>query len=348
MGRRARDRLTGVIDDEPTRRGKARENRGDSLFWRVFVINAALLVVATLVLALSPATVSSELLVQEVVVLAVGVALLLGLNWLLIHRTIRPLERLAESMRDVDLLRPPRRLSRTGGGREVDELTRTFNAMLDRLQAERRESGRRAVDAQEQERRRIALELHDEVGQTLTGVVLGLDGLQQAVPPELTGRVQRLQETVRDGAEHVREIARGLRPEALEEFGLRAALVSLLSSVADTSGLRVHRRIAGSLPALAPEVELVVYRVAQESLTNVVRHAHATQVEVVLEPRDGSLELRVTDDGGGIEPAAAASPRGLRGMRERAAYVGGRLAVRTVEPHGTEVCLSVPAPETSS
>ena len=332
----------------PETRRNARAPRGDSLFWRVFVINAALLVVATLVLALSPATVSSELLIREVAVLAVGVVLLLAVNWLLIRRTIRPLERLAESMREVDLLRPPRRLSRPAGGREVDELTATFNAMLERLQAERRESGRRAVDAQEQERRRLALELHDEVGQTLTGVVLGLDGLQQAVPPELTGRVQRLQETVREGAEHVREIARGLRPEALEEFGLRAALVSLLSSVADTSGLRVHRRIAGTLPTLAPEVELVVYRVAQESLTNVVRHAHATQVEVMLEHRDGSLELRVRDDGNGIEPAATASPRGLRGMRERAAYVGGRFTVRRVDPQGTEVSLGVPAPEASS
>lgn len=332
----------------PTNRGTARERRGDSLFWRVFVINAALLVVATLVLALSPATVSSELLVREVVVLAVGVVLVLALNWLLIHRTMRPLERLTESMRDVDLLRPGKRLPRPGGGREVNELTAGFNAMLDRLQAERRESGRRAVDAQEQERRRLALELHDEVGQTLTGVVLGLDGLQQAVPPELTARVQRLQETVRDGAEHVREIARGLRPEALEEFGLRAALVSLLSSVADTSGLRVHRRVAGSLPPLAPEVELVVYRVAQESLTNVVRHAYATQVAVILQQRDGALELRVLDDGKGIEPGAATSSRGLRGMHERAAYVGGRFGVRRVEPHGTEVRLSVPVPEISS
>ena len=320
----------------------ARKPAGESLLGRVFFINSALLVVATLVLALSPATVSSDLLIHEVVVLAVGVALVLALNWLLLRRTLRPLERLTESMKAVDLLRPGRRLPLSDGGREVNDLTWTFNGMLDRLEAERHESGRRALDAQEQERRRLALELHDEVGQTLTGVVLGLDGLERVVSPDLRQRVQRLQENVREGAEHVREIARGLRPEALEEFGLRAALVSLLSGVADASGLRVHRQLSASLPPLSPEAELVVYRVAQESLTNVVRHAGASEVEVILRQRDGLLELRVIDDGKGIDAQAASSPRGLRGMFERAAYVGGRFGVHRVEPHGTEVLLTVP------
>jgi two-component system sensor histidine kinase UhpB len=230
----------------------------------------------------------------------------------------------------------------------VEELTATFNAMLDRLEGERRESGRRAVDAQEQERRRLALELHDEVGQTLTGVVLGLDGVRQAAPQDLRERVETLQAIVREGAEHVREIARGLRPEALEEFGLRAALVTLLTGVADTSGLRVQRRIAAALPALPPQVELVVYRIAQESLTNVVRHAGATRVQVALEQRDGALELRVLDDGRGIDPAAFGSSRGLRGMQERAVYVGGSFGVRRVDAHGTEVRLRVPVREEPS
>ena len=318
------------------------DSKGVSLFSRVFVINAALFVAATLALALSPATVSSELLVHEAVVLGVGVMLVLAVNLVLVRRTLRPLERLTTSMRTADLLRPRQRLPVAGGGPEVEALTAAFNAMLDRLETERRESGRRALDAQEQERRRLALELHDEVGQTLTGVVLGLDGLRQAVPDELNGRVETLQGVVREGAEHVREIARGLRPEALEEFGLRAALVSLLANVADTSGLGVHRAIAAPLPALAPEVELVVYRIAQESLTNVVRHARATRVEVFLEHRTGALELRVVDDGNGIDGAAVASARGLRGMHERAVYVGGRFGVRRMDPRGTEVCLRVP------
>ncbi len=325
----------------------ARRTAAGSLLWRVFVINGALLVAATLALALSPATVSSSLLLHEVLVLAVGVALVLTLNWLLLRRTLRPLERLTQSMRSADLLRPDKRLPPSGGGREVNELTATFNGMLDRLEAERRDSGRRALDAQEQERRRLALELHDEVGQTLTGVILGLDSLERVAPPELTERVQQLQETVREGAEHVREIARGLRPETLEEFGLRAALVSLLSTVADASGLTVRRRLAGSLPALLPEVELVVYRVAQESLTNVVRHAHATTVEIDLDRRDGALELRVRDDGRGIEAGVGSSSQGVRGMYERAVYVGGRFSVGRIEPRGTEVRLTVPVDSTA-
>jgi two-component system sensor histidine kinase UhpB len=316
-----------------------------SLFWRVCVINAALLVAATLALALSPATVSSELLLREAVVLVIGLTSVLTLNLVLVRRTLEPVERLSRFMRDVDLLSPRRRLPVTSGTREVEELTAAFNAMLDRLELERRESGRRAVDAQEQERRRLALELHDEVGQTLAGVVLGLDGLRQAVPDELRGGVETMQDVVREGAEHVREIARGLRPVALEELGLRAALVSLLSAVADTSGLRVQRRIAGSLPALEPEVELVVYRVAQESLANVARHAQAARVEVSLEGRDSAVELRIVDDGRGIDPGALRSSRGLQGMHERAVYVGGLFGVRAVEPHGTEVHLRVPGRE---
>jgi two-component system sensor histidine kinase UhpB len=311
----------------------------------VCLINAALLVAATLALALSPATVSSELLLHEAVVLVIGLTSVLTLNLVLVRRTLEPLERLSRFMRDVDLLSSRQRLPVASGTREVEELTEAFNAMLDRLEVERRESGRRAVDAQEQERRRLALELHDEVGQTLAGVVLGLDGVRQAVPGELRGRVETMQGVVREGAEHVREIARGLRPEALEEFGLRAALVGLLTAVADTSGLRVQRRIAGSLPALEPEVELVVYRIAQESLSNVARHAGAGRVEVSLESRDSTVELRVVDDGRGIDPAALRSPGGLRGMQERAVYVGGEFGIRALEPHGTEVHLRVPARE---
>jgi two-component system sensor histidine kinase UhpB len=317
--------------------------RSVSLYWRVFLINAALVVGATLALAISPATVSSRVVPRELVVLGAGVALVLVLNLVLLRRTLGPLRRLTALMHRVDLLRPVGRITPEGGGSEVIELTEAYNAMLDRLAAERRDSGRRALHAQEQERRRIALELHDEVGQLLTGVVLGLDGLRRRVPGDAGERVEEMQGIVREGAEHVREIARGLLPRSLEELGLRSALVGLTSATADRAALNVERRIAGRLPPLAPDVQLVVFRAAQESLTNVVRHAGATAVVVSLQQAgEATLELRVEDDGRGLEPRDLTAGRGLAGMRERAFYVGGRLDLQRLDPHGTAVTLRVP------
>jgi two-component system sensor histidine kinase UhpB len=315
-----------------------------SLFWRIFVINAALFVAAALTLAISPATVSSQLLLREVLVLAGGLVLVLVLNFLLIRRTLDPLERLAEAMRRADLLAPRARLRPDGGGREVLELTRAFNDMLDRLEHERRASGRRAIEAQEHERRRIALELHDEVGQLLTGVVLGLDALTATVQDGARPRVGELQAIVREGAEQVREIARGLRPESLEELGLRSALIGLTTAVADRAGLEVRRDFDVALPELDAETELVIYRVAQESLTNVVRHAGARRVDVGLRRRDGGMELLIADDGRGLDDGQAGVGRGLAGMRERAAYTGATLEVHGAPGGGTEVRLRVPLP----
>jgi two-component system sensor histidine kinase UhpB len=313
-----------------------------SLYWRVFAINACLLIAATLALAVSPATVSSDLLLREVLVLAFGVVLVLVLNFALVRRTLDPLRRLTSAMRSADLLEPRTRLAADGGGREVLELTDAFNDMLGRLERERRESGRRAVTAQEQERRRIALELHDEVGQLLTGVVLGLDGLGSVVSDDVRPRVSGLQDIVREGADHVRKIARGLRPESLEELGLRSALIGLSTAVADRSGLQVLRQIDTALPALSAETELVVYRVAQEALTNVVRHADAQRVVIALGQGDGHLELEISDDGTGLRSAPDRSGRGISGMRERAAYSGGTLTVLPGAEGGTTLTLRLP------
>ena len=316
-----------------------------SLYWRVFIINAALVVAATAALAFSPATVSSKLLLHEVIVLVVGMALVLILNFLLVRRSLDPLERLTKLMRRVDLVRPGARIEPTGGGREIMELTTAFNQMLERLETERRDSGRRAIQAQEHERRRIALELHDEVGQLLTGVVLGLDGISRSMDPDTRDRVGEMQNMVRQGAEHVREIARGLRPESLEELGLRSALIGLTSTISNRAEIDVQRRIAPDLPVLSPDVELVVYRVAQESLTNVLRHADARTVELSLGRRDGDLVLQVRDDGIGIDRADVRSGRGLAGMLERALYVDGRLEIERISPTGTAVRLTVPLAE---
>jgi two-component system sensor histidine kinase UhpB len=317
-----------------------------SLFSRVVAINAGVLVVAALVLALSPATVSPTLQVAEAAVLAVGTVLVISVNLLLLRRVFGPLERLTALMRRIDPYEPGRRLSLERADAEVAELCHAFNSMLDRLEHERRASSRRALAAQEGERGRLARELHDEVGQTLTGVVLQLEGLQRAAPPALQDAIVEIQESARAGVEDVREIARGLRPQALDEFGLRSALISLASQVADRTGLRVRPRLDAGLPALAREQELAIFRVAQESLTNVARHAQARNVSLALNLDDAAVVLIVRDDGRGItERQAAARRMGLGGMHERALLVGGRLTVRRCDHGGTEVRLTVPLRE---
>ena len=274
--------------------------------------------------------------------LGLGVAAVLAVNLLALRRVFGPLERLTALMRRVDPLAPGQRIEIERQAAEVAELSHAFNDMLDRLERERRDSARRALDAQEEERRRMARELHDEIGQTLTGVVLQLETLERRAPEELQAELRSLEASVRSGIEEVRELVRRLRPEALDDFGLRSALVSLGSELSEHSGLRVSPHLDGELPTLSREDELVVYRVAQESLVNVVRHARATRAELSLQAENGEVVLRVRDDGKGIDATGLRSGNGVRGMRERALLVGADLRVVHVTPHGTEVQLRLP------
>ena len=312
------------------------------LLWRVFGINATLLALATVLLALTPVTIHASVAFVEVLDLAVGLLVMLAANLVLLRHTVRPIDRLVERMRTVDLLRPGQRLPEDGGV-EVTSLVRAFNQMLDRLESERRESGRRALQAQEAERLRIARGLHDEVGQVLTGVLLQLDSLATAGEGRDADIVETKQ-AVRGALEEVRRIARELRPEMLEQLGLVSALTELSRRFTDQSGIPVRPSFAEGLPRLSDASELAVYRVAQESLTNVARHAGASAVEVSLQPGAGSVVLRVSDNGRGIpENADMNGHGGLRGMRERALLVGGALAVKPARGGGTEVRFEVPA-----
>jgi two-component system sensor histidine kinase UhpB len=211
---------------------------------------------------------------------------------------------------------------------EVGRVLAAFNRMLDRLERERRQSGRRVLAAQEAERTRIARDLHDEVGQLLTGALLQLNSIAESAPAHRV-ELDEAREAVRRALDEVRRISSELRPEMLEHLGLVSALTELSRRFADSSGLRVERRFADDLPPLSDEAELAVYRVAQESLTNVARHAQASNVLVSLGRGQGSVVLTVSDDGRGMTQAVAANGHGgLRGMRERALLVGGALAIK--------------------
>jgi two-component system sensor histidine kinase UhpB len=310
------------------------------LIWRVFAANATVLLVAFAGLVFAPITVSVPVAASELVVLAAGLVALLTINVVLLRPAFAPLDELAETMRRQDPLAPGVRAQVTGDP-DIVALATTFNHMLDRLEAERRESARQALMVQEAERRRIARELHDEVGQTLTGVMLQIEGLAGGIPDELRDQLEELRETARHGTEEVRRIARRLRPDALDELGLHSALAALANAFERQARIPVLRRL--EQPAtLTPEEELVLYRVAQEGLTNVARHAQATWARLELRESPEAIVLTVTDDGRGMPDGADTSSSGIRGMRERAMLVGATLAIESQPGGGTAVELSIP------
>lgn len=312
-----------------------------SLFWRIFLLNAAVLVIATVALLLGPVTVSTPVVIREVLILVAGLVAMLAANAALLRIGLGPLARLTRTMATTDLLRPGNRLPATGHGRQVRDLISTFNTMLDRLESERAASSAVALQAQEAERRRIAQELHDEIGQTLTAVLLELKRVADHAPAPVREEIRQVQETTRNSLDEIRRIARRLRPGVLEELGLTSALKSLVTEFS-ASGLAVRGHFVADLPELSKDVELVLYRVAQESLTNTARHARAGHVTLDLRRHGDGVELRIRDDGRGPGPLREGA--GIRGMRERALLIGADL---TIGPHpvaGTEVTLRVPNP----
>jgi two-component system sensor histidine kinase UhpB len=310
------------------------------MLWRLFAANAAVFALAFALLAWSPVTIHARIRLLELVILLAGLVVMLLADLLLLRQALGPLERLTSVMGKVDLLRPGQRAAGfDGSSSEVLALAQAFNQMLERLEVERRESSGRALAAQEAERLRIARELHDELGQSLIAVALRAEyaAEQSAEPrPELAEVAAIIQRSLED----VRRISRELRPEALDELGLVNALIALCLRVQEQSGIRVRRRLEAPLPELSPETELAIYRIAQEALTNAVRHSNATEATVSLRRANGGLLLSITDNGQGL-PERVNEGGGLTGMRERAMLIGADLAVGMAPGAGVEVKLQV-------
>jgi two-component system sensor histidine kinase UhpB len=309
-----------------------------ALFWRVFCINGLIFTLGVLALALSPATVSVPIKPAEVPVLLVGLAVILAANAWALRSSLAPLDLLATSMRRVD---PPRRSDRVRdhGNGDLHHLIESFNAMLDRLETERTTASASALTAQENERQRIARDLHDGIGQTLTVALLNLKRAVDRAPDEIRGELAATQEAVRGSLDEIRSIAGQLRPEALDDLGLPSALNALCTEFTQATGTAVIKHITLPSARFDTEVELVCYRIAQESLTNIARHAQAVKVWLDLHAGPDGLVLRIADDGvGGI----AVNGAGITGMHERALLVDGDLTIASPPGEGTEVHLFVP------
>jgi two-component system sensor histidine kinase UhpB len=315
-----------------------------TLFGRIVLANAVVVATAAVLLAVTPFGISYPAQLTELGVLAIAVVLMIVADGLLVRRALAPFERLRESMRRMDPLQPGERLDveRTGG--EMAELARGFNEMADRLEAERRVSTRAALEGREAERRSVARELHDEVGQTLTALLAQLERSSRRAPPKLRTELAEAQDVARASLEDVRRVVTRLRPDTLEDLGLVSALRALTRRMAAQTGLEISHHLDPHMPALDPQAELVVYRIAQEALTNAVRHAGAGRVEVTVAWGPGGVTLIVADDGHGLGPGGE-SASGIRGMRERALLVGGRLRIADRPEKGVEVRLDVPSLE---
>ncbi|HET7052648.1 MAG TPA: sensor histidine kinase [Solirubrobacterales bacterium] len=280
-----------------------------------------------------------------IAVLAVAVVLLAA-ALLRQRRRLAPLERLIEDMEKVDLNRPasalPESIDGIGETEEVERIELAFLRMLRRLEAERRRAGSAALRAQEEERARVARDLHDEVNQSLTGLLLRLEAVREAAPPELEPEIAETRALANQAMQELLSLARQLRPTALDDLGLTAAIAGQVDQVR-RSGFAAELAAEGDFSDLDDDVQLVLYRVAQEALNNAARHSEAQRIAVTLRRPEHGVELEVTDDGRGFAFEQSERGLGIGGMRERALLIGAELTIESRPGHGTTVRLSVPS-----
>ncbi len=212
-----------------------------------------------------------------------------------------------------------------------------------------RNTVRRVVEAQELERGRLARELHDETGQALTSILLGLKSIRAAASEIDADRAEAdLRELIVQALQDVRRLAVELRPSALDDYGVVSAVERLAETFEERTGIRTV--LQANLPEgrLPPEIETILYRLIQEALTNVVKHADAQRVSIVLTQHQGGIRAVVEDDGGGFEPVDVRQDAlGLTGMRERIALIGGTLKIESAPGAGTTVAAYVPLARTA-
>jgi signal transduction histidine kinase len=215
-----------------------------------------------------------------------------------------------------------------------------------RLEDLRAELLHRTVTAQESERQRIARELHDETGQTLTALGMGLRGLSETIennPTRAVEQANQLEKLAVAGIDELQRMVAGLRPPQLDDLGLRAALRWYAKEITSIYKIPVNVESIGNSPGLPQEISVVFFRIAQEAITNAIRHAHANQINVALENSDNQIRLTVSDDGVGFEVgknlaiSAQQQHWGLLGMQERATIMGGECEISSYPGLGTKI-----------
>lgn len=295
-------------------------------------------------------TLTGQLLLTTVMVSAVGIAAATLLTWV-VTRPIIELKRAAEAVGQGDF---QQRVTPWAGD-EIGELAESFNVMTaDLAQAEQERAERdqlrsqlleKVITAQEEERRRIARELHDETGQALTSLMVRLQTVNQQCPlPDIKVQLDEIRELVAHTLDEVHNLSVELRPSVLDDLGLEAALSRYVHDYQHRYPLEVDLVVIGLEDRLPPPVETAVYRIIQESLTNIARHAHATTASILVEQRNGRLRAIIEDDGVGfLRGVGSQNGRlGLYGMRERAELLNGTLTIESEPEQGTSIFVEVP------
>lgn len=289
-----------------------------------------------------------------------GVLLSISVNYFVLRAAFQPLrglERVTEAVRQGNL--SERAEPALFDDPQLSRLAATFNATLDELDRDRHELralASQVIRAQEQERQRVARELHDDTAQVLFAQLLRVTTLRSSPIAEVSATAAVLEQMTVEALESVRRLALELRPPALDDLGLDAALEGLAQRFSDQLHIPVDYQSRGPRARLSEEIELILYRVAQESLTNIVKHAHAARAWIDLDRGEHDLSLSIRDNGVGFDPAALEASSlngtglGIFGMQERAALAGGVLRIWQRPGGGTEVFAFVPldgAPPTS-
>jgi len=336
-------------------RGVVRQCLRVPIFYKVLVANTSIVVAAAILetwLAPRAGTLGAVTSGSLVAVFMIGgVAMSLFVNFIVLKAAFQPLvslERTVEAVRRGDL---QARASHVAfGDPQVDQLIDTLNSMLDDLFVYREQVqllSRQVLTAQEGERQRIARELHDETAQSLTSLLIGLRMIEKAsTPQDLQSRIAELRSQTMLTLEEVRKMAVDLRPSTLDDLGLAAALQWYTGDFARRTHIDVTFRATELDARLSDDVEVVIYRIIQEALTNVAKHSDATDVEVSVALEDRSLVARVVDNGVGFDVPSIMRSRerglGLFGMQERVALVGGTFRIVSVPGEGTRVVVRVP------
>jgi two-component system sensor histidine kinase UhpB len=275
--------------------------------------------------------------------LAMTIILALLLNILMLQRRFSPLDELIEQIEAIDPADPGAFEAPERPVQEVERLAHAFSALLERIEAERRRAGRLQLRAQEEERKRVARDLHDEVNQALTAILLRLEALMQTAPPEIREGLEETKKLANQAMEELLQLARQLRPTALDDHGFVPAIQEQLRRFQAQHGVETHLETDGPLDDLGGDQQLVLYRVTQEALNNIARHARAATVSVAIARHDGNVWLSVRDDGTGFAVGSEERGLGLDGMAERARLVNGEFSIDAQPGQGTTLRLQVPA-----
>ena len=322
-----------------------------SLFEKVIAVNSLMLICEALAgLWITSHNLEAHHYLIDTSFIVVATLVTLLINVVLLRASFRPLFGLLRTMRAVSAGKRDARAQSDTSDPEIGELARAFNNMLDRLETTRREQAMLILQAQEEERRRVALELHDESSQNLTALLVYTEVLSQSLRdlPEtviskdgreqLNRELQHLTNLTQLTLENIRSLAQQLRPGVLDDLGLHAAFRWLAEDSRERLKLAVELSLEGIEDSPHPALyETTLFRIAQECLTNVARHAQAQQVSISLRRDEQAIRLQVCDDGRGFDVLQQHSGLGIVGMRERAALLGGTVSISSRPGQGTIV-----------